>query len=48
MSNEDVCQNCEKSPAEPDHICPYAYELGGDCETCNCCDACETQCAMDI
>lgn len=30
------------------HPCPYAQEIGGSDESCNCCDECRHQCAMDI
>lgn len=32
-------------PAEPLHVCPYAYEIRADETLCNCCEACERECA---
>jgi hypothetical protein len=38
-----------KKPGTPDHSCPYAEEINDDHETlCNCCDACQQECADDI
>lgn len=51
----DKCDRCkaeqyaEQYDAERLHTCPYLEDIGGDSETlCNCCGACEYQCAMDI
>ncbi len=38
---------CDKNPEQPDHVCPYSYEMGEAIE-CNCCEACTHECAMDI
>jgi len=40
--------NCQNA-AQGDHTCPFSEEIHGDCETtCNCCDDCQHECAMDI
>ncbi len=44
----ELCELCEKNPGTEEHICQYKYELGGSTETCNCCQSCANQCAMDI
>lgn len=34
---------------EPEHTCPYASDVNNDSDTlCNCCEKCESECAMDI
>lgn len=44
-----LCENCNRNAAMPSHPCPYREEIGGDSETlCNCCAACQYDCAMDI
>lgn len=30
------------------HTCPFAEEIRGSYELCNCCEECEHNCAMDI
>ncbi len=38
----------DHSTIEP-HTCPYAVEINNDSDThCQCCSACENQCALDI
>lgn len=45
---------CKEEEIEP-HSCPYALDVGNECELpeeeqtlCTCCGYCETNCAMDI
>lgn len=39
---------CTIAGTEP-HLCPFREEIHGDHETkCNCCKACEEECAGDI
>lgn len=46
---DEVCQNCEKAPAEEPHSCPYSEEINDDYEKqCNCCKQCRHECLMDI
>ena len=46
-TNEDD-EKC-KCGAEPgDDPCPFALEIDGKEEYCNCCDYCREQCALDI
>lgn len=48
VETEERCDKCGGPASEP-HPCPYAEEIGGDCETlCNCCPNCTGECAMDI
>lgn len=43
------CEKCQVNDACDDHTCPYAEEINNDSEsTCNCCDECTQECAMDI
>lgn len=41
---------CGSPASEDSHSCPYAEEIGGNCdqEYCRCCHDCEQQCALDI
>jgi hypothetical protein len=32
----------------PPHTCPYKTEMHNDCEECNCCEKCQTDCQEDI
>ena len=42
------CQNVGNATIDP-HPCPYAQDIhNDDTVTCNCCDECMYQCAMDI
>ena len=44
-----LCPRCNKNPATEDHTCPYGEEINNDFDsTCNCCDECAHECAMDI
>jgi hypothetical protein len=43
-----TCDSCCKNPPEEEHTCPFAEEIHGNEELCNCCSSCEKQCAMDI
>jgi len=45
-----LCENCEKNPAEKPHSCPYQEDMYGnmDNDYCKCCDDCRTECLMDI
>ena len=44
------CQGgCGKPGEDEDHTCPYNEDVNNDsASTCNCCDDCAYQCAMDI
>ena len=43
------CQRCHQKVDGSLHTCPYSEEINVDSETiCNCCEACEHECAMDI
>jgi MinD superfamily P-loop ATPase len=46
---EDLeCTRCNRA-GNPEHCCPYQAEINSDDEyTCNCCDECTYNCAMDI
>jgi len=40
---------CGVVPAPDDHSCPYKAEINDDATTlCNCCAACERECADDV
>lgn len=45
-----LCGKCGKQPAQGLHRCPYQYDINDndDPEYCDCCDACQIDCAMDI
>jgi hypothetical protein len=43
----EMCLHCGGEPNEA-HECPYRVEIHNNDETCNCCDDCTRQCAMDI
>ena len=44
-----LCPRCNKNPALEDHTCPYAEEINNDYDsTCNCCEECAHEYAMDI
>jgi hypothetical protein len=47
MSEQEMCEMCEKNPAMPEHTCPYKHEFGSG-EECNCCDDCRGDCWGDI
>lgn len=43
--------DCKNPATEEEHPCPYDVEINGapyDEGTCNCCEDCEYECAMDI
>jgi len=44
----EKCQSCKTEDAEPEHRCPFKEEIYGSDATCNCCNECQRQCAMDI
>lgn len=50
MAGDDgKCPKCLIGEAIVDHTCPYACDVGDDCESlCDCCADCEYECAMDI
>lgn len=45
-SSDIICSKCGQ-PGEWD-ICPYAQDVEGKEEICDCCDDCRTECAADI
>lgn len=45
----EKCQNCQERPAIALHTCPFKEEIKNDTSsTCNCCDECRNECAMDV
>ncbi len=44
--DENKCK-CGKEGQE-EQSCPYAWEIQGEDEPCNCCDECRDQCWDDI
>jgi hypothetical protein len=47
LLKENIC-TCGQ-PGEPDHTCPYQEEINGDSTSmCNCCAACQQECAWDV
>lgn len=51
----EPCPKCEKCTweyhKEEDHTCPYEAEMSSfdaELSSCNCCDDCRGNCAMDI
>lgn len=44
----NTCYRCGGAPSAEPHECPFASEIHGNCELCNCCDGCQHECAMDI
>jgi len=46
--DNNSCFGCGHAPAAESHECPYALEIGGSGEHCNCCEDCRYECAMDI
>jgi len=46
---KDKCERCESAEDLPLHTCPYAVDIHDDYESkCNCCEACQYQCAMSV
>lgn len=45
---EDLCESCEKRPAEEPHTCPYSVDINDNYDECTCCSECESECAYDI
>ena len=46
---QHLCERCKLSEARHWHLCPYKMEINDDHEsTCNCCDECTSECAMDV
>lgn len=44
-----MCSRCEKHPQGEAHPCPYLEEIRDDhVTTCDCCDECTHECAMDV
>jgi hypothetical protein len=48
QNDESKCKGCGKNPAQEEHTCPFAEEIHNDTRTCNCCDKCAYECAMEI
>lgn len=49
MENDiELCDNCNVMPSAELHTCPYRTEINYDYSICNCCEACEHECCMDI
>lgn len=46
--DDNDCDSCNANPGEPPHTCPYAEEINGSEEECNCCGTCQNSCAQDI
>lgn len=46
--HEEKCERCGDNHAEEDHECPYASEIHGNYDLCNCCSSCTGNCADDI
>jgi len=47
--DERACQGCGGAAAEHEHTCPYNEDIHGDyVTTCNCCEGCQRECAMEI
>jgi len=45
----ELCPKCKRNEKESPHTCPYQVDVNNDREfTCNCCNKCEHECAMDI
>jgi hypothetical protein len=48
-SIEGLCPTCHKNPSTDDHPCPFESDVHNDpTKMCNCCSACETECARAI
>lgn len=45
---EKKCQRCNDHPAQPEHDCTYAMKIKGGDRLCNCCEACQYECAMNV
>jgi hypothetical protein len=48
FSKKELCESCNKNKAEALHTCPFAEEIHGNTEQCNCCNDCQSQCCQDI
>lgn len=48
-NTKNKCRQCKKNDALEEHVCPYLEDVCGDFDTtCNCCDKCQNNCAMEI
>jgi len=48
MNTNELCKLCKKNPADELHTCPFAEEIYGDKQLCNCCQECTNRCCEDI
>jgi len=56
-TKKELCNICEghawghkelpSNEAKPLHTCPFAFEIFGNDELCNCCGECEKMCALE-
>ena len=44
----DECPSCLVAQKLAPHPCPYASEVFDSDELCECCEACEAECGMDV
>lgn len=48
IEKSELCKMCNKNKSEEEHPCPFAQEIYGSDELCNCCTSCALECCQDI